>query len=81
MVIKNYIVQGGDWGATISKWIAELYPDSCIGLHLNLVIAYPPGKDPFEGVSEKELKLLENYEKYKAQGFGYYRNTKLSLKV
>ena len=69
---KKYIVQGGDWGATISKWIAELYPDSCIGLHLNLVIAYPPDKDPFKDVSEKELKLLENYEKYKTQGFGYY---------
>ena len=24
---NKYIAQGGDWGATITKWIAELFPD------------------------------------------------------
>ena len=22
---KKYVVQGGDWGATVSKWMAELF--------------------------------------------------------
>ena len=69
----KYVVQGGDWGATVSKWMAELYPDNCIGIHLNLVIAFPPDDiDPMQGVTENELKLLENFNKYKAQGYGYY---------
>ena len=70
---KKYIVQGGDWGATVSKWMAELFPENCIGIHLNLVIAFPPNTDnPMEGVTDKELKLLENFNKYKTQGYGYY---------
>ena len=69
----KYIVQGGDWGATISKWMAELYPDHCIGIHLNMIIAWPPAdKDPLENTSEDEQKLMVNYEKYKEQGVGYY---------
>ena len=69
----KYVVQGGDWGATVSKWMAELYPENCIGIHLNLVIAFPPsGKNPMEGVTSNELKLIDNYEKYKLHGFGYY---------
>ncbi|MDC1171005.1 epoxide hydrolase [Gammaproteobacteria bacterium] len=70
---KKYVVQGGDWGATVSKWMAELFPEHCIGIHLNLVIAFPPNtEDPMEGVTDKELKLLENFNKYKTQGYGYY---------
>jgi pimeloyl-ACP methyl ester carboxylesterase len=69
----KYIVQGGDWGATISKWMAELYPDHCIGIHLNMIIAWPPAdKDPLENTSQEEQKLMANYEKYKEQGVGYY---------
>jgi pimeloyl-ACP methyl ester carboxylesterase len=70
---KQYVVQGGDWGATVSKWMAELFPDNCIGIHLNLVIAFPPNtENPMEDVTENELKLLENFNKYKTQGYGYY---------
>ena len=42
---EKYIAQGGDWGISqilSSKWIAELYPENCFGLHLNLVPAFPP---------------------------------------
>ncbi len=67
----KYIVQGGDWGATISKWMAELYPDHCIGIHLNMIIAWPPAdKDPLENTSQEEQKLMANFEKYKEQGVG-----------
>ena len=69
---EKYIAQGGDWGATVSKWMADLYPDNCIGLHLNLVIAYPPDNEPMRGVTEQEIKFLDNFEKYKSQGYGYY---------
>lgn len=70
---KEYVVQGGDWGATVSKWMAELFPENCIGIHLNLVIAFPPNtENPMEDVTENELKLLENFNKYKTQGYGYY---------
>ena len=71
---KKYVVQGGDWGATISKWMAELFPQNCIGLHSNMVLAWPPSDqdDPMEGVTKEEELLMGNYEKYKQEGFGYY---------
>ena len=70
---KKYIVQGGDWGATVSKWMAELFKDHCIGIHLNMVLAWPSSdKDIMDDVTEEEKKLIDNYEKYKSHGFGYY---------
>ena len=70
---KKYLVQGGDWGATVSKWAAELYPNEVLGLHLNLVIAFPPEKDdPMEGVTEQEQVLLARYAKYLELGSGYF---------
>ena len=46
--------------------MAELYPDHCIGIHLNMIIAWPPAdKDPLENTSQEEQKLMANYEKYK----------------
>ena len=54
---KKYVVQGGDWGATVSKWMAELYPEYCIGIHSNMVLAWPPAdKDPSENVTDQEQK-------------------------
>jgi pimeloyl-ACP methyl ester carboxylesterase len=71
---EKYIAQGGDWGATISKWIAELYPENCIGLHLNLVPAFPPSNgNVTHDLSEEEIKGLENFEKYQKTGLGYYQ--------
>ena len=70
---KKYIAQGGDWGSMITKWIAELFPENCIGIHLNLVIAFPPdGQDPMEGVSAEEAEGMKNIEKYQATGYGYF---------
>ncbi|KRP17529.1 MAG: epoxide hydrolase, partial [SAR86 cluster bacterium BACL1 MAG-121001-bin56] len=70
---SKYIAQGGDWGATITKWIAELFPENCMAIHLNLVLAFPPeGGDPMEGVTLEEVKGMENFQKYQETGFGYF---------
>ena len=69
----RYIAQGGDWGSMITKWIAELFPENCIGIHLNLVIAFPPdGEDPMNGVAPEEIEGMKNIEKYQATGYGYF---------
>jgi len=70
---KKYLVQGGDWGSTVSKWSAELFPNEVLGLHLNLVIAFPPEKDdPMEGVTDQEKVLLGRYAKYLELGSGHF---------
>lgn len=36
---SGYFVQGGDWGSSIGAWIATSHPQTCLGLHLNMVSA------------------------------------------
>ncbi len=36
----RYLVQGGDWGASIGAWLAHGHPDAVAGLHLNMVIVH-----------------------------------------
>ena len=41
---KEYFIQGGDWGSTITTLMATLpnSADHVLGLHLNMVPAFPP---------------------------------------
>jgi len=41
---KNYLVQGGDWGATISNWLGYDHFRTCKGIHINcLTMRHPDG--------------------------------------
>ncbi|OTA68819.1 alpha/beta-hydrolase [Hypoxylon sp. EC38] len=39
---EQYAAQGGDWGSSIARVIAILYPESLRAVHLNMVAANPP---------------------------------------
>ena len=57
---ERYGLQGGDWGAIISRWHAFKHPEQVAGLHLNMLIAGPPPgvEDPEAGVPEAELQRM-----------------------
>jgi len=41
---KNYLAQGGDWGATISNWLGYDHFKACKGIHINcLTMRHPDG--------------------------------------
>ena len=41
---KNYLAQGGDWGATIANWIGYDHSKSCQAIHINcLTMRHPEG--------------------------------------
>jgi microsomal epoxide hydrolase len=40
---KNYLSQGGDWGATISNWLGYDHAKSCNAIHLNCLTMRHPG--------------------------------------
>jgi microsomal epoxide hydrolase len=41
---KNYLAQGGDWGATISNWLGYDHFKVCKGIHINcLTMRHPDG--------------------------------------
>lgn len=69
----RYIAQGGDWGALISRHMA-VQDSGCIGLHLNMAIAYPPGdiEDPLSLASEPEKAAWARSERFNREGMGYF---------
>jgi pimeloyl-ACP methyl ester carboxylesterase len=38
----KYIVQGGDWGSMIARIMAMDFPESCLGIHVNMLGTGPP---------------------------------------
>jgi microsomal epoxide hydrolase len=41
---KNYLAQGGDWGATISNWLSYDHSKTCSAIHINcLTMRHPDG--------------------------------------
>ncbi|KIK68327.1 hypothetical protein GYMLUDRAFT_712998 [Collybiopsis luxurians FD-317 M1] len=39
---ETYVGQGGDWGSFILRSVALQYPESLVGLHINLPVTLPP---------------------------------------
>jgi microsomal epoxide hydrolase len=61
---KDYIAQGGDWGATIANWLGYDHPNSCKAIHINcLTMRHPDGPQSTEKKNGKqdliEIKLCK----------------------
>ena len=70
----SYGLQGGDWGAIISRWHAFNHAEPVVGLHLNMLISGPPPgvEDPTAGVPEEELaRMRERTEFFQGPETGY----------
>jgi len=55
----RYGVQGGDWGAAISRELGRIHPERVIGVHLNLI----PGAGATSEPTEEELAPLDEAER------------------
>ena len=42
----RYIVQGGDWGATLASWLAFQQPDALLGIHINMASLHAEDASP-----------------------------------
>ena len=69
----RYGVQGGDWGAIISPFVALNDAAHVAGLHLNMCTAGPPAgvANPAEGVPAAELARMKDRQDYMANERGY----------
>ncbi len=71
---KNYIAQGGDWGATISNWIGYDYPKTCKALHINcLTMRHPDGPKTKE---EEDWQIRFDKDQIKQDGYRTQQATK-----
>jgi len=69
----RYGAQGGDWGAIISTQNAQVDPEHCAAIHLNMVVALPPQgvADPMAGLSDVEKKAVADLFAFQKDETGY----------
>ena len=68
----RYIAQGGDWGAIVTRRLGEAYPDRLLGVHVNMLFAFPgPDDDAMAGVTEAEAARMGAAGARIADGTGY----------
>jgi epoxide hydrolase len=71
---SRYGLQGGDWGASISRFAALNDPGHVAGVHLNFCLAGPPAgaKDPNDGVTPAELERTRARQAFFDTERGYF---------
>jgi len=69
---ERFGAQGGDWGSMVTTYLGYRHPQQLIGIHLNMVIAFPPNPgNPVEGVAEDEMPALMEMAQFLKEGTGY----------
>jgi pimeloyl-ACP methyl ester carboxylesterase len=64
---KNYLAQGGDWGATIANWIGYDHSNFCKAIHINcLTMRHPDGPQ-----SKQEEEWQKRFDKDQIMQDGY----------
>ena len=64
---KNYLAQGGDWGATIANWIGYDHSKTCKAIHINcLTMRHPEGTK-----TKEEEEWQKRFDKDQVMQDGY----------
>lgn len=71
---ERYGAQGGDFGSPISLGVGRLDPERVVGVHSNMLTAFPSG-DPaeLEGLSEQDMGRLAALARFDGDGSGYLK--------
>jgi len=71
---KNYMAQGGDWGATIANWLGYDHSNFCKAIHINcLTMRHPDGPQTEE---EKKWQNKFNEDQIMQEGYRTQQATK-----
>jgi pimeloyl-ACP methyl ester carboxylesterase len=66
--------QGGDWGSMVTTYLGADHGPRVIGIHLNMVIAFPPDPaNPTAGATPEELAGLAHMAEFLDKETGYQR--------
>lgn len=70
----RYAAQGGDWGSMVTTYLGFRHPAQVIGIHLNMVIAFPPDPaNPVEGLEPEQVMRLMQAREFLETETGYQR--------
>jgi epoxide hydrolase len=68
---ERYVAQGGDWGAHVTRKLAQQRPAGLAGIHLNMPFVIPEPV-PAEGLSAAEQRAVDALRRFQSDGFGYF---------
>ena len=71
---ERFGAQGGDWGSMVSTYLGYRHADHVAGVHLNMVVAFPPDPaNPAAGLTQEELIPLMEAQQFLKEETGYQR--------
>jgi microsomal epoxide hydrolase len=72
---RRFGAQGGDWGAMVTTYLGARHADRVVGIHLNLVLAFPEDRKnpPMDGVTQEEMADLMRMPQFLREETGYQR--------
>ncbi len=65
----RYVAQGGDWGSAVTRAMAVQSLPGLIGIHLNMVVVFPPEDEAFADAEAQEARAAT--DEHKQWGLGY----------
>ena len=66
----RYVAQGGDWGSAVTTRIGAQNLGRCVGIHLNMPVAFP-GPDDMADLTPAEIAALGKAGHYQEHESGY----------
>jgi pimeloyl-ACP methyl ester carboxylesterase len=67
---ESYVAQGGDWGSLVTSAIGTQDPGHCLGIHLNMPLAFPD-PETMNDLREDEQSALASLTHYEQWDSGY----------
>ena len=67
---ERYGAQGGDWGAGVTTVLGPLDREHCVGIHLNMVLAFPD-PDTMADLTPAEQAAIDSFAFYDQWDSGY----------
>jgi pimeloyl-ACP methyl ester carboxylesterase len=68
---ERYGAQGGDWGSGISRDLGIIDPEHVAGVHLNMLLTFPPGDPSQMELTEDEKARLAMLTRFTEELSGY----------
>ena len=68
---KRYGAQGGDWGSGISRDLGIIDADHLAGVHLNMLLTFPPGDPSQLDLTDDEKARLARLTRFNKELSGY----------
>ncbi len=71
---ERYAAQGGDWGSMVTTYLGLRHAPRVLGIHLNMVVAFPPDPaNPAAGLGPEEVLSLMQAREFLKEETGYQR--------